>query len=176
MTLQLADTASAEQFALFRFNDVFGSNAGQAPSDKPVQKAFLVLTTLASNNTAARIPAPVDAYEMKTSWTQTKLFGTFGANIGLQSGDGDIMQETLYRTPSAANDSEIWFDVTGYAERLRNGAANNGIAIQARSTDGWQFVMNGTTNYDARRPRLVVMSDLSARRQPARRLQQRHEG
>ncbi len=162
MTLQLADASSAEQFALFRFNDVFGANAGQAPTDKRVEKAWLVLTTLASGNTAARIPAPVDAYEMNTSWSLTKLFGDFGANIGLQSGDGDITQETLYRTPSAANNSEIWFDVTPYAERLRNGAPNNGVAIQARSTDGWQFVMNGTAAFDARRPRLVVMSDLTA--------------
>ena len=212
MTLQLADAGSTEQIAMFRFNDVFGANPGQAPADKPVAKAFLVLTTLTSSNTAARIPAPVDAYELNTSfmapgsfnnnpeveagdyvtWRKNevanaalpndnglldqaaryalwrsnfgksfKTFDQFGPNIGLQSGDGDITQETLYRTPAAANDSEIWFDVTGYAERIRNGAVNNGIAIQARSTDGWQFVMNGTTNFDARRPRLVVMSDLS---------------
>ena len=161
MTLQLADASSGEQFALFRFNDVFGSNAGQAPSNKPVQKAWLVLTTLSAANAAARIPAPVDAYEMATGWTTAKTFDQFGANIGLQSGDGDITQDTLYRTPSASNDSEIWFDVTGYAERIRNGATNNGIAIQARSTDGWQFQMNNAATV-ALRPRLVVMSDLSA--------------
>jgi hypothetical protein len=163
MTLQLADTGSAEQFATFRFNDLFGSNAGQAPADKPVTKAFLVLTTLNTSNAAARIPAPVDAYELNTSWDQTRTFDQYGANIGLESGDGDITQETLYRTPSAANDSEIWFDVTGYAERIRKGATNNGIAIQARSTDGWQFTMNGTgaANIPAR-PRMVIMSDISA--------------
>ena len=162
MTLQLADATSAEQFALFRFNDVFGTNAGQAPADKPVQKAWLVLTTLNQTNAQARIPAPVDAYELNTSWTLAKTFDQFGANIGLQSGDGDIKQEALYRTPSAANDSEIWFDVTGYAERIRNGAANNGIAIQARSTDGWQFAMNNNAIANGIRPKLVVMSDLSA--------------
>lgn len=165
MTLQLATANSTEQFALFRFNDVFGSNAGQAPADKPVARAWLVLTTLSSaigTNQEARIPAPVDAYEVKQNWTTSTLFTGFGANIGLQSGDGDITQETLYRTPAAAVDGEIWFDVTNAYERIRNGATNNGIAIQARSTDGWQFVMNGTTNFDARRPRLVVMSDLSA--------------
>jgi hypothetical protein len=163
VTLQLSDTASVEQFVTFRFNDMFGSNAGQAPADKPVQKAFLVLTTLNASNANARIPAPVDAYEMSIPWDQTRTFDQYGANIGLQSGDGDITQETLFRTPSAANDSEIWFDVTGYAERIRNGATNNGIAVQARSTDGWQFVMNGSGAANQPfRPRLVVMSDLSA--------------
>jgi hypothetical protein len=163
MTLQLADAASSEQFATFRFNDVFGTNAGQAPTDKPVQKAWLVLTTLNSSNVNARIPAPVDAYELSTSWDQTRTFDQYGANGGLQSGDGDITQNTLYRTPSVTNDGEIWFDVTDYAERIRNGATNNGIAIQARSTDGWQFAMNGSSAANiATRPRLVVMSDLTA--------------
>ncbi len=164
MTLQLADASSNEQFALFRFNDMFGSNVGQAPADKPVAKAFLVLTTLDGTSAPnGRIPAPVDAYEMNTGWTLATTFDQFGANIGLQSGDGDIMQETLYRTPSASNSSEVWFDVTGYAENIRNGAANNGIAIQARSTDGWQFRMNGSSAaLIPERPRLVIMSDLSA--------------
>ena len=163
MTLQLADSTSKEQVALFRFNDVFGANAGQAPADKRVEKAWLVLTSLGSADTAARIAAPVDAYEMNQAWTTSTLYSNFGANPGLQAGDGDITQETLYRTPAAANNSEIWFDVTDYAERIRNGAPNNGIAIQARSTDGWQFYMNGTgaTNQPLR-PRFVVMSDLSA--------------
>jgi hypothetical protein len=54
--------------------------------------------------------------------------------------------------------SEVWFDVTGYLEGVRNGATDNGVAIKSlRDDDGWQVYLNGMEDTSLR-PRLVVAS------------------
>ena len=46
------NTNSTDDFALLKFDDVFGSDPGRAPRDVPVAKAWAVLTTGDTNNNA----------------------------------------------------------------------------------------------------------------------------
>ncbi len=106
---------------LFKFDNVFGTNAGQAPSDKPVAKAWLVLTTGLNDNN--RSPGPFSVHKMLRSWdttTQTQ-YSSFGVTPGLQEADGD-MGPALDSNYGATNGSQSWFDITSYLEDIRNGA------------------------------------------------------
>src|SRR5690606_10768834 len=63
---------SADNGALLKFNNVFGNGAGQAPSDVPVAKAWLVLTT-GDSSADARSIGNFSAYAMKTDWNLSTL-------------------------------------------------------------------------------------------------------
>ena len=154
-------TSSPDDLALLKFDNVFGTEPGQAPIDVPVARAWAVLTT-GDTSTSAQSSGPYAAHTMLRPWDATSLHSTFGEVNGLQVGDGDI-GPALDLLDGFIRGAEAWFDVTEYVEAVRTGATDHGIAIQASGTgDGWQIHTNGSTAVDAR-PRLVVYSaDLSA--------------
>lgn len=153
-TNQDGTTSSPDDLALLKFGGVFG--AGQVPTNVPVAKAWVVVTT-GDISTAANTPGPWSAHKMLRSWDATTLHSTFGAVDGLQVGDGDI-GPALETLDGFIRGAEAWFDVTDYLEGVRTGAVDNGIAIQANGTaDGWQIHANGSTTESAR-PKLIVYS------------------
>ena len=155
---------SPDDFVLLKFDDVFGGAEGQAPADVPVAKAWAVLTTADPNgdgNPDAFSEGPWTAHTMLREWDTTTLHSTFGDIGGLQEDDGDI-GPALDSLEGFVIGSEVWFEVTDYAEGIRTGADDFGIAVQTRQTDdGWMVHANGSDVASAR-PRLVVYSaDLS---------------
>jgi hypothetical protein len=151
---------SNDQIALLKFSDVFGSGGGQAPADKAVAKAWLVLTTGDTSNNA-RSNGTWAAHTMLRDWDTTTLYSDIGATPGLQEADGDI-SAAIGTAYGMITGSEVWFDVTSYLEGVRNGATDYGIAVQSFNTsDGWQIHLTGTSDMTLR-PQLVVVSDLSS--------------
>lgn len=149
-------TDSPNDLALIKFDDVFGTGAGQASPTVPVAKAWLVLTTGdASGN--ARSGGTYVAHPMLRDWDTTSLYSSFGAEAGLTEADGDIGPQVDAKFGMITG-SEVWFDVTSYLEEVRNGATDYGLAIMSGgTTDGWQIHFNGSAVASAR-PRLVVAS------------------
>jgi len=153
---------STDDSGLFKFGNVFGAAVGQAPADKGVAKAWLVLTTgIASGN--ARSPDTWEARAMSRDWDGTSLYSSsFGAIPGFQSDDGDMAATPLDTKYGMTTGSQIWFDVTSYLEGVRTGAADHGlIVLHGQDTaDGWQIQLaNGPD--ETLRPKLVVVSDLT---------------
>jgi hypothetical protein len=148
------DATTNEQLALVKFSNVFGNGVGQAAPDKPVAKAWLVISTASASNAQTNDPYDVDI--VRRSWDTTTTYNQFGTNPGVQFADGDITP-TLDRRAGVAAGGESWFDVTGYLESVRNGATDNGLSIRARGTDGWNIFFNGASDLSVR-PRLVVAS------------------
>ena len=142
--------------ALIKFGNVFGTGANQAPTDVPVAKAWLVVTT-GENSQNAATNGDWTIHSVLRNWTTSSTYTSFGTTPGLQVADGDISPALGLET-GIITGSEIWFDVTSYLESVRSGAADNGLAVLASGTaDGWQIHFNGSTEATAR-PRLVVMS------------------
>ncbi len=154
-------SVSQDDFALLKFDNVFGSAPGQAPMDSQVAKAWLVITTgdLSPN---ARTPGAYDVHAMLRDWDTSSLHSSFGATPGLQVEDGDI-GPTLDSRDGIITGSEVWYDVTSYAESIRNGATDRGLAIISGGTsDGWQIHFNGSPDDEGSvRPRLVIASSLA---------------
>lgn len=156
----LGNTSSPDDMALIKFGSVFGSGAGQAPSDVPVAKAWLVMTT---GDTHQNAPSNGDwsVHRVLQPWDTATKYSSFGTTPGLQVLDGDIVAASD-TVNGMITGSEVWFDVTSYLEGVRNGAADNGLAVLSTSTaDGWQVHFNGSATASAR-PRLVVASGVLA--------------
>ncbi len=148
--------SSQDAFALLRFDNVFGGGANQAPSDIPVAKAWLAISTGDTSDNAAS-NGHWEAHRMLRSWDTTSLHSDFGSTPGLQVFDGDIAP-ALDDQKGMIYGSQVWFDVTSYLEGVRNGAADNGVAISSTSTaDGWQIYLNGDATPEFR-PQLIVLS------------------
>jgi hypothetical protein len=150
------DTSSPDDLALVKFGNVFGAGANQAPSDVPVAKAWLVVTTGEASQNA---PTNGDwsVHPVLRNWDTTTTYTSFGSTPGLQIEDGDL-GAALQTKEGIITGSEVWFDVTSYLEGVRNGAVDNGLAVLSTATaDGWQIHFNGSTEASAR-PRLVVAS------------------
>lgn len=148
------DATTSEALALVKFNAIFGNGAGQAPANKPVAKAWLVLSTSTGANSRTNDAYDVDV--MKVGWTTGTLYNQLGATPGLQFADGDITP-SIARNDAMTNGSEVWYDVTSYVESVRNGATDNGLSVRPRGTDGWTTFFNGATDTTLR-PRLVIAS------------------
>ncbi len=145
------NTSSPDLMSLIKFDGIFD----QVPSDVPVAKAWIVLTTT-TESTAAQSGGPYSAYTMLTEWDMTSMHSSFGETNGLQVGEGEI--SLLDTQDGMIQGAEVWFDVTDYVEGVRTGATDYGIAIQGNGTaDGWQVFTPGCSDLTVR-PRLVVYS------------------
>jgi hypothetical protein len=157
--------SSHDQFGLVKFTDVFGAGANQAPSDLPVAKAYMVISTHLSNGNA-HSGGVFTVHPVLRDWDTTTppLHSEFGDIAGLQQGDGDIGAE-LARAGNLVSGDQAWFDVTDYLEGVRTGnpigGEDFGLAILARTSDGWQIGWNGDSD-ETLRPRLVVVSSPSS--------------
>jgi len=160
---------STDDSGLFKFGSVFGTGTGQSPADKPVAKAWLVLTTGdlndagTGNSVNARSPDTWTAYTMKHGWDGTSLYSTgFGATPGLQAGE-DFDATALDTQQGMTTGAQVYFDLTNYLEAVRNGATDYGVAIVhgVNTTDGWQIELAQASD-TAARPQLIVYSDMSA--------------
>jgi hypothetical protein len=155
-TNQLGDTSSADDFGLVKFGGIFGGGAAQVPTNVPVAKAWLVLTTGEASN-AGYTPGPFTVHKMLRPWDFTTLHSSLGAIDGVQVADGDI-SPALDTLDGFVRGAEVWFDVTDYVEDIRTGAVDNGLAVTSGGTaDGWQIHTNGAVN-EAARPKLIVYS------------------
>jgi len=153
-------TGTGNRFrTLFKFTGLFGEATGQAPADKPVAKAWLVLTT--GLNDDNRSPGPFSVHKMLRDWDVTTTYGQFGAVPGLQEADGDIGPaiDTVY---GSINGQETSFDVTSYVENLRRNPLDPdfGLAVAPYTNDGWGVMLSGATDISVR-PKLIIYSDLS---------------
>ena len=150
------NTNSPDDFALLHFDGVFGGDDGQAPADVPVAKAWAVITTGDTDNNA-RTSGEWSVHSMLREWDTESLHSSFGDDNGLQVLDGDISEE-LDSQSGFIRGAEVWFDVTEYAEGVRNGADDFGLAVLTKRTaDGWLIHATGSED-EAARPRLVVYS------------------
>jgi hypothetical protein len=156
--------SSPDDLALMKFANIFGSGPGQASPTESIAKAWLVITT-GDTNANARSPGQWTMNTLLREFDTTQLYSSFGATPGLQAADGDIVATPVDTKSGMITGSEVWFDVTSQVEAIRNGAANNGFAILANTSDGWQIHFNGS-DVETARPRLIVASVASATTTP----------
>lgn len=146
--------------ALLKFNDIFGTQPWEAPANKPIAKAWLVMTT--GGGTNARSPASFEVHAMQRAWDPATVnYTNVGPNPGITQADGDI-GPALATKAGIMTSSEAWFDVTSYLEAIRTGSTDFGLDVTPSdgTGDGWQAFLSGAGA--ASRPRLVIYSDLSA--------------
>lgn len=152
------DNAESQYF--IKFDSIFGSGAGQIPLGATILSSSLRVTTgsVANDNSGGffLLSGMRSDFSTRTAITQlgtgTGTAGTNGptyANNGATIGYGSLRAPALstsYTIPLGPGLVQQWADGT---------LANNGLVIQAYTTDAWGMLANGNTTI-ANRPQLSV--------------------
>lgn len=159
-----------EKQMLLKFDEIFGAGAGQIPLGAKILDAKLKITTGESSGNArtggpfgvAQLLVPFDA---TTTFNSMSAAGTGGSGGATYAG-GQIARplDKGYRGPIEATTPNGLIttaaDVTSVLQNWSKGAANNGFAVVAGTTDGWQVFTSGVV-LPAGRPSLEVTYDVS---------------
>ncbi|WP_181423484.1 Ig-like domain-containing protein [Halomonas heilongjiangensis] len=115
--------------ALVRFDDIFGSGAGQIPLGATILSATLELQTTTSGD-GARL------HRMLQSWSDSSTWDSLGNGIQADGVEA-MVQSDLNTGFVAAGTTQL--DVTTSLQAWANGQANHGWAFLPLGPDGWSF-------------------------------------
>jgi parallel beta-helix repeat protein len=144
-----ADNGAGVSQGLIKFDNIFGSGAGQIPLGATIDSA-----SLAFNVSNASASSTINFHKMLIDWTENDTWNTTTA--GVQSDNTDA-SSTIEATISDASATGSLI-VTGLESTLQawsNGEANYGWLIENGATDGWDFNSSDTATVNLR-PKLTV--------------------
>lgn len=152
---------SADQNAIMRFDNIFGTGPGQIPPGAKVTKAQLMLTT--GNGTNSRSPGPFVVDRLIVPVTAATTYADLDAGDGFEGVRGSSSGLPVAAFGSMVNQQVETADVTAIVrywanELIANPAENPnlGFSIYTGGTaDGWEYCAEGNTTA-ALRPKLVV--------------------
>jgi hypothetical protein len=152
ITVDQSDGGEITQ-GLLRFDDLFGSGAGQIPLSANTVIFSATLTLNQSNPT----PGTVSFHQMLTDWDEaTATWGTFGGD-GVQQNGVESATVADGTVPNAGTNGLKELDVTAALQAwYANPDANLGWVFVNTSTDGWDFSSSENATIDVR-PQLQVV-------------------
>ena len=139
------DGGGLPNFVLLRFENIFGSGAGQVPAGAIINSATLTYEVFNSGNNAT-------VNEVAVSWAETVTYNTFGGDAGVQT---DEYGSEVGTAPGSIGNNTL--DVTSsLASWSGNPGANLGwIFRPTGGTDGVEFRSSEDATA-ATRPKLTV--------------------
>ncbi len=137
-----------QKYALIRFDNIFGSGAGQIPVGSTIVSAGL---TYYVTNATANAPSSVNG--VLVDWTEATSYNTFGAAPGVQVEDYGAQVTTA---PATTINTAYTIDVkTSVAAWANNPATNKGWIIIPTADDG-VAITSSEGSPTANRPKLTV--------------------
>lgn len=152
---------SADQNAIMRFDNIFGTGPGQIPPGAKVTKAQLMLTT--ANGANSRSPGPFVVDRLIVPVTADTTYADLDAGAGFEGVRGSSSGLPVAAFGSMANQQVEVADVTAIVRYWANELVANpgenpnlGFSIYTGGTaDGWEYCSEGNTTATLR-PKLVV--------------------
>ena len=117
-----------ENTGLLKFDDIFGTGAGQISLGSTILEATLTITINDSGDDAT-------VNEVISAWSETTTYNGFGSTAGVQAEDyGDVTG-----TASGASTGAISLDVTDSVQGWSNGETNLGWIFRPSGDGGVEF-------------------------------------
>jgi phosphatidylinositol-3-phosphatase len=143
---------------LVRFNSLFGSGAGQIPTNATIQSAKLLLfTPLNGTNTGYDSADLFRLHRMIVDWNDA---ATWDSLVGGISADNiEASATATFSLMPIVDGAPAIFDVTSDIELFRSGTPNRGWVIRPSSTgsgNGWTFKSSEFTD-STKRPTLEIV-------------------
>ena len=178
-----AENAGGDTQGLFRFDDIFGSGAGQIPPGARIISANMELTTAAIPNSGtneaphvvARLLVPFDANSNYAATGRGLRFAqgepepTGGQRLEpvptgetarpLAGGFVNVTSPVLGGTITLAAGNVGRADITKIVQEWQSGAANHGVVVLSGTQNGWGINTSSAATA-ANRPRLSVVFDM----------------
>ncbi len=154
---------------LARFGNVFGTGAGQIPSNAVIHSAKLILHTPANatgvdndSNDTFRL------HRMLADWSDAATWNSLSGGVGA---DGvEAVGTTSFSAVPDVDGGPTIFDVTGDLELFQAGTPNRGWVIRPSSTgtgDGWTIYSSENTSAPTLRPTLEVVYSVAVTTYPS---------
>jgi hypothetical protein len=145
--------------ALIRFDSIFGSNAGQVPTNATIQSAKLIIFTPPSPTGADYDSDDVfRLHHMLVDWTDAATWNSL--NGGVSTDNTEAASTATFSLVPEVDGAPAIFDVTADVELFRTGTPNRGWLIRPSSTgtgNGWTFKSSEASADQTQRPRLEII-------------------
>ncbi|HEV8378668.1 MAG TPA: alkaline phosphatase family protein, partial [Tepidisphaeraceae bacterium] len=138
--------------ALVRFENIFGSDAGQIPLGAVITSAKFVPYSDAAAGAETR--NYINIHRLLTSWSETSTWNSLSGGISMNDIEA-AAEEDFFSIPWHVNHT-AYFDVTDSVQAWANGAANNGWVLNATGGDDFRFYSTDTANAVNLRPGLEI--------------------
>jgi hypothetical protein len=144
---------------LIRFDSIFGTGAGQVPTNAVIRSAKLILYTPLS-------PTGLDygsddvfrLHRMIIDWNDSATWNSLNAGVSV---DGvEAAGTATFSLAPVVDGAPAIFDVTSDIELFRTGTPNRGWLIRPSTTgtgNGWTFASSEATADVTQRPRLEII-------------------
>jgi len=143
---------SGPRNALVRFDNIFGTGAGQIPLGSIINSATL---TVVSTDPGAE-GGQLGPYRMLVNWAEaTATWNSFGTVGGVQGDDVKMVSQIEDVLTNFANGQTINFNVTRSVQAWAYGAPYFGWGITQKASGGWDFASSEAATV-ANRPLLRV--------------------
>ena len=133
------------KYALLRFDNIFGSGAGQIPLGATIQSATLRYIVF---NTGAA----ADVNEVSVGWTEFETWNGFGGDAGVQADEYGTARGSASGTANGVQSVNVTASLVAWAN---SPSANRGWIFRPTGTDGVDFRSSEYTTV-ADRPSLEV--------------------
>ena len=117
------------KYALLRFDNVFGSGAGQIPLGATIQSATLRYVVF---NTGAA----ADVNEVAVGWTESEIWNGFGGDAGVQADEYGTARGSASGTANGIQSVDVTASLAAWAN---SPSANRGWIFRPTGTDGVDF-------------------------------------
>ncbi len=120
------------QHGLIRFDNIFGSGAGQIAYGSTITNASLSIYVTGTDNLDT-----VAVHRMLAAWTETSTWNSL--TNGIQANNVEAATSITYTIDAGIGG---WITITGLTSTVQawsDGAANNGWALLGDSVDNWTF-------------------------------------
>ena len=149
------DDGSGILFGLLRFDDIFGSGAGQIPLDAVIQSATILYYVADAGSSANVFEAAID-------WAEAVTYNNFGGEPGVQAGDYGTQVASAAGSTTGSFQVDVTSSITGWQS---SPASNRGWLFYPTGTDGIDVSSSENTTV-ANRPRLTVTYLINPPAQP----------
>jgi hypothetical protein len=137
---------------LIRFDDLFGTDPDQVPTNKTIVRATLVLDGFNPGDGGS-------LHRMLQTWSPTDTWGGAFGGDGVQADDVESVAVPDAFAPGSASTVEIIVTASLQAWQA-DPSTNHGWVILPQGGDGWDFSSNEAA--EGNRPRLEVVYELDA--------------
>ena len=159
--LDTSSTTAGNQVGqgLIRFNSIFGTGAGQVPTNAIIQSAkLIVFTPTNETGTTYESADTFRLHRMIADWTDTATWDSLGG--GVSADNVEAASAATFSLAPIVEGTPAIFDVTSDIDLFRTGIPNRGWLIRPSSTgtgDGWTFKSSEASADPTQRPTLEIV-------------------
>ena len=148
--VDLQNSGLGEEQAIIRFDNLFGSGAGQIPLGSTILSATLTLDGVDTSQDTATM----SLHRMLATWSESSTWNSLASGISTDDIEAASIADAVIANPEII-EAKVLTDLESTVQAWSDGATNYGWMLKSDSTDGWFFTSSEDSNVNLR-PKLTV--------------------